>query len=345
MVKGGANLIGQHELAMFDVDRLMEPVSDSNPCGDALDYDLSFLELEMAAQGKPARQMGDSVIAAEAPDWRQVWQLGLELATRTKDLRVGVLLTRSALSQFGYPGLRNGLELLVGYAEFHWPELHPRPDVEDSGDQTVRLNALANLCDPSGLIAEVCQVPLTASRQFGTFTLRDRMETQRSQSTEIDSATIDLAFGDTDPALLYQLGADLDASLKAATGLDAIMKEHVDIIDAVRFEPLMSVLRQCKDMVSRHLKIPQSETVMQPLLPGAEVRSPGEIRGRNDVISILDGICRWYQVNEPASPVPALLERAKRLVSKDFMALIEDLAPDGAAQYRSIAGLAADSGA
>ncbi|BCH19962.1 type VI secretion system protein TssA [Mesorhizobium sp. L-2-11] len=330
---------------MLDVDHLVKPVSDGNPCGDALDYDLSFLELEMAGQGKPARQMGDSVIAAEAPDWRQVWQLGLELATRTKDLRVGVLLTRSALSQFGYPGLRNGLELLAGYVESHWPELHPRPDVEDSGDPTVRLNALANLCDPSGLIAEVCQVPLTASRQFGAFTLRDWMETQRSQSSEIEAASIDLAFGDTDPDLLCQLGADLDASLTAAIGLDGLVNEHVDIIDAVRFEPLISVLRQGKDIVSRHFKIPQSETVTQPLLPGAEVRNPEEIRGRNDVIRILDSICRWYQVNEPASPVPALLGRAKRLVSKDFMALLEELAPAGAAQYRSVAGMAADSGA
>ncbi|WP_192246832.1 type VI secretion system protein TssA [Mesorhizobium silamurunense] len=330
---------------MLDVDHLLKPVSEANPCGEALDYDLSFLELEMAAQGKPARQMGDSVIAAEAPDWRQVWQLGLELAARTKDLRVGVLLTRSALSQFGYPGLRNGLELLAGYVEFYWPELHPRPDVEESGDQTVRINALANLCDPSGLIAEVCQVPLTASRQFGTFTLRDWMETQRSQSSEIDSATIDLAFGDTDPALLSQLGASLDASLTAAIDLEAIAKEHVDIIDAVRFEPLLSVLRQGKDVVGRHQKTPPSATLLQPLAAGGEVRKPEEISGRNDVISILDGICRWYQVNEPASPVPALLERAKRLVSKDFMALLEELAPEGAAQYRLIAGLTGDSGA
>ncbi|MBM2716056.1 type VI secretion system protein TssA [Mesorhizobium caraganae] len=330
---------------MLDVDLLLKPVSDGNPCGDALDYDLSFLELEVAAQGKAARQMGDSVIAAEAPDWRQVWKLGLELATRTKDLRVGVLLTRAALSQFGYRGLGNGLELLAGYVEFYWQELHPRPDVEDHGDQTVRLNALANLCDPSGLIAEVCQVHLTASRQFGAFTLRDWMEAQRSQSSGIDSATIDLAFGDTDPAPLGQLGADLDASLAAGIALDAIVNKYSDIIDTVGLEPLISVLRQAKDVVSRHQKIPKSATVIQPLLPGSEVRNQEEIRGRNDVIGILDGICRWYQMNEPASPVPALLERAKRLVSKDFMALLEELAPEGAAQYRSIAGLAADQGA
>ncbi|MBX4996161.1 type VI secretion system protein TssA [Rhizobium lentis] len=329
---------------MLDIDHLLKAVSDGNPCGDALDYDLSFLELEMAAQGRPGQQMGDSVVAGVAPDWHQVWQLSLGLAARTKDLRVGVMLTRSALSQFGYPGLRQGFELLAGYVEFYWPELHPRPDTEDCGDQTVRLNALANLCDPSRLIAEICQVPVTASRQFGNFTLHDWMETQRPRSSEINSAPIEMAFGDTDPAHLCQLSEELDASLAAALRLDASVKERVDVIDAVRFEPLISVLRQGKDVVNRYQQLPQS-AIMRPPLSHDQIRNPEEIRGRNDVISILDWICRWYHVNEPASPVPALLERAKRLVSKDFMALLTDLAPDGAAQYRTIAGAAADSGA
>ncbi|MGO7564631.1 type VI secretion system protein TssA [Rhizobium johnstonii] len=327
---------------MLDLDHLLKAVSDGNPCGDALDYDLSFLELEMAAQGRPVQQMGDSVLAGEAPDWHQVWRLGRGLAARTKDLRIGVMLTRSALSQFGYPGLRQGIELLAGYVEFYWLELHPRPDTEDCGDQTVRLNALANLCDPSRLIAEICQVPLTASRQFGSFTLFDWMQT-RPRASEINSAPIEMAFGDTDPAHLCQLSEELDATLAAALRLDAEVKKHVDAIDAVRFEPLISVLRQGKDVVNAHQKLPQPAT-LKPSLPHHEIRNPEEIRGRNDVIGILDCICRWYHVNEPASPVPTLLERAKRLVSKDFMALLIDLAPEGAAQYRSIVGVAADSG-
>ncbi|WP_457663912.1 type VI secretion system protein TssA [Sinorhizobium medicae] len=336
---------GKREFAMLDVDNLLKSVGDGNPCGDALDYDLSFLELEMAAQGRPAQQMGDSVQVGEAPNWRTVWQLGLGLAARSKDLRIGVMLTRSALSQFGYPGLCQGFELLSGYVEFYWSELHPRPDAEDCGDQTVRLSALANLCDPSGLVAEICQVPVTASRQFGSFTLRDWMETQRSPSSEINSATIDMAFGDTDQAHLRRLSDELDASLKAAARLEASVKEHVETADAVRFEPVISVLRQCKDLITRHQKLPQSATVVQPSLSPVEMRNPEEIRGRNDVISILDWICCWYKVNEPASPVPALLERAKRLVSKDFLALLVELAPEGAAQYRSIVGVAAESGA
>jgi type VI secretion system protein ImpA len=65
----------------------------------------------------------------------------------------------------------------------------------------------------------------------------------------------------------------------------------------------------------------------------------GDIRDRGDIVAALDRICRWYARNEPASPVPALLERVKRLVSKDFLNLLMELAPDGVGQFRHLAGL------
>ena len=327
---------------MLDADHLLQPVDGSDACGEALDYDLGFLELEMASQGKPGQQIGDAVMAEELPDWREVWRLGLDLAGRSKDLRIGVLLARSALNQSGFSGLRGGLELLAGYVEQFWPDLHPRPDAEDGDDQTVRLNTLANLCDPAGLMAEIRLVPLTASRQFGNFTLRDCIEAQRTQPGEIDPATVERAFSDTDPGQLDRAGADLDAALAAAIRLDAGIKQRVDITEAVRFDPLIALLRQAKELVDAH-RPSAAPAVSAPAEAAAPVSAlSGEIRDRNDVIGSLDRICRWYRANEPASPVPALLERAKRLVSKDFMALLLELAPEGAAHYRSIAGLAAD---
>jgi type VI secretion system protein ImpA len=57
------------------------------------------------------------------------------------------------------------------------------------------------------------------------------------------------------------------------------------------------------------------------------------------VIGLLDRICQWYRTNEPSSPVPILLERAKQMVSRDFIELLMELAPDGAPQFRNVAGL------
>jgi type VI secretion system protein ImpA len=65
----------------------------------------------------------------------------------------------------------------------------------------------------------------------------------------------------------------------------------------------------------------------------------GEVSSREDVIRLLDKACEYFKRNEPSSPVPLLLQRAKRLVSKDFLGIVQDLAPGGVAEVRSIGGL------
>ena len=50
---------------MLDLESLLAPIADDAPCGSDLQYDPAFLELETAGAGKPERQYGDTVIAAE----------------------------------------------------------------------------------------------------------------------------------------------------------------------------------------------------------------------------------------------------------------------------------------
>jgi type VI secretion system protein ImpA len=79
-----------------------------------------------------------------------------------------------------------------------------------------------------------------------------------------------------------------------------------------------------------------SEVVAEPV--------GGRITSRDDVVRMLDRICEYYERNEPSSPVPLLLRRAKRLVSKDFMEIMRELVPDGVAQAEKIRGTDSDAG-
>lgn len=54
---------------------------------------------------------------------------------------------------------------------------------------------------------------------------------------------------------------------------------------------------------------------------------------------MIDKICTYYERNEPSSPVPMLLQRAKRLVSKDYLDIMRDLTPDAVAQAESLGGI------
>jgi type VI secretion system protein ImpA len=82
-----------------------------------------------------------------------------------------------------------------------------------------------------------------------------------------------------------------------------------------------------------------SEGVPQGVGAGAgPKRLSGEITSRDDVIKAMDKIGEYYKRNEPSSPVPLLLERCKRLVHKDFMDIIRDMAPEGLAQVELLRG-------
>ena len=69
----------------------------------------------------------------------------------------------------------------------------------------------------------------------------------------------------------------------------------------------------------------------------------GPLQSREDVIRVLDQVCDWYSKFEPSSPVPLLLQRAKRLVNKNFVEAIQDLTPSGVTEIQNIAGLGSGS--
>ena len=52
----------------------------------------------------------------------------------------------------------------------------------------------------------------------------------------------------------------------------------------------------------------------------------------------LEDICRYFEKHEPSSPVPLLLRRAQRLVSKNFLEVIADFCPDAMNQIEKISG-------
>ena len=71
---------------------------------------------------------------------------------------------------------------------------------------------------------------------------------------------------------------------------------------------------------------------------GAKVSVPGSIRSRDDVVRTLDRICEFYNRTEPSSPVPLILYRARRMVTMNFMELINELTPDSVTTVKVVTG-------
>lgn len=64
----------------------------------------------------------------------------------------------------------------------------------------------------------------------------------------------------------------------------------------------------------------------------------GQITSNEDIHKALDMIIVYYEQNEPSSPVPLLLKRAKRLVGRSFVDIIRNISPDAMTQVQMVSG-------
>ena len=62
------------------------------------------------------------------------------------------------------------------------------------------------------------------------------------------------------------------------------------------------------------------------------------VHSREDAVRAIDEIITYFRDSEPTSPVPLLLGRAKRWVSMDFLAILEDFSPDAAREAEKLRG-------
>jgi len=347
-------------MAALDLERLLEPVSDDAPSGESVEYDEQFLELDKLSRGVAQEQdaAGNVVREGEGPDWPEVERITLELSEKSKDLRVALFLTRARLSTTGLPGLQDGLELIAGYLEKYWPSLHPALDPDDNDDPSARLNTLASLCHADGVLRNLRTAPLTQSRQFGRISYRDyaiahgTMAAPAGQTEGLpDASRIEAAFADTDLAVLKAARESSEAALAAVERIDEALSEAIGAGQGIDFDPLRRLIREIEGVLDPQLAKREGDEAEEGAAadghgePGARPAASGgggasgAIRGRNDVVAMLDRICRYYADHEPSSPVPMILERTKRLVTMSFMDILKDLTPGGVQEFGVIAGI------
>jgi type VI secretion system protein ImpA len=69
----------------------------------------------------------------------------------------------------------------------------------------------------------------------------------------------------------------------------------------------------------------------------------GIVRTRQEAIAALDAVAEYFKRAEPSSPVPIFIDRAKRLVSKNFLEVLADIVPTAVPQAREAGGLKGDN--
>jgi type VI secretion system protein ImpA len=346
-------------MSSINVEKLLQDVSAEEPCGPALNYDAAYVELEQAIQGKPEQVVGDSIIPAEEPDWKDVRRRAAELAERTKDLRVLLYLTVASTKLDGLPGLRDGLTVMKGVLEKYWDKLHPQLDPTDNNDPTERMNIIAAVAvppetfgDPLAVQRRVMEAPLASSPQAGRFGLRDLKIAKGEippppEAKPPDQALIDAAFTDTKTEDL-QAAADAGVqALELVKGIDAVLTEKAGsgkAPDLSRFESLLKeVIAVLQTYLSRRGIGSAPEGGSGGSGGGGGGGGGGALAGQvgstRDVLLALDMVCRYYEYNEVSSPVPLMIKGAQRLVSQSFVEIAKVLTPDTIDRLKAIAGI------
>jgi type VI secretion system protein ImpA len=340
-------------MSIPNLESLLEPISADAPCGADLEYDPAFLELDRLSQSKPEQQMGDTIVPALEPDWKEVGNRALTLLAKTKDLRIAIRLTLARLNTDGLAGLADGLAVTQGVVERFWDGFYPKLDPDDDNDPTFRVNILMSLCDGDTFVDRIRLIPIVSARSFGRFSLRDMAiasgELPPPPGVEPPkTAAIDGAFTECPLPELQSTADVVRAAVASLAAIEAFVGEKVGASNGPNFAKLVEVLRAVEKIVAMQLgrRGVQTEGAGEAGVQGgggggAAGGGPsisGEINSREDVIRVLDKICQYYQRCEPSSPIPLLLQRSKRLVSATFMDIVRDLAPDGLTQIENLRG-------
>lgn len=352
---------------MINVDDLLKPIADGKPCGEDFTYHPSFQNLEAISRGKPETQFGPG----EEPDWKEVRDTATEVLGQSKHLAAGILLTVSLLKTGGLDGFRDGLAVMRGLTERFWADVYPKLDPEDNNDPTERLNILNNLSsggEPYKVTTHLKQAVLCDSPAMGRITLQQIITAKEKSGkaegsggtpgakADPDQNQIQAAFQDAGPDAARASLALVDELIGHAQGIESFLETTLGAGRGVNFESLNKLLAEMKRAIEPHAvggatAADAAGTTIHGGGAGGAAGRPvasggpgvsGSIQTRADVIKALGLICDYYRNTEPSSPVPLILQRAQRLVDKDFMAIMTDLTPDALTQLRVITGTKAE---
>jgi type VI secretion system protein ImpA len=335
---------------------LCESLSADAPCGVDLE------DTQLLASFDAYRLFGRDTLLSAETDWSEIRQRSLDTLAQSRDLRVLVHLAAATLRLEGIAAFCAVLKVAERWIIEHWESVFPRV----SDDALLRKNALSCLADPVAIVAHFRRSAIVSNRQFGVVTLRD-MELEPGQPDSMDEqqgATdprrIEAALAATPVPELEALVAVLSSGANSLDMIVANMQQHAGPQFTPEFTALAKPLIRMRKHLAEHLgtRVRTNSTLQETNVHVAVTSMPedpmsvtdayrgtgaGEISSRQEAIRAIDAAVLFFRKYEPSSPVPILLERAKRLVAKSFMEVLEDIAPDGLAQARIIGGSRGDA--
>lgn len=329
-------------------------------CGEDLEYDPLFLTLQQAALGKAEQQFGDTIIPAEAADWREVERLAFALLERTCDARILAYLTRAWTELRGVPGYAAGVSVIADALDGDWDALHPRLDIDGETDPLPRMNALASLCAVQETASSLRSARLLDG-MHGQLSLREAEAVSEGarEADQIYPGGRERLVEKLRQAWLQQSAEllavdDARESLRRIQACVATRLGHEWVPDFAGVLRSLDVVAQAwAGAAQPQSAAPAASTdASGASAPGAshapaQLADAGAARGarhdwrdasietREEAMLMLAKVSAYFEAHEPSHPAPFLIRRTQQLISLNFHDILKNLAPQGLEQFES----------
>lgn len=334
--------------------------------------------LEPASRAARMKAIEAGGSGAVEMDWQGVLEQAQELAGSGRDLRLLVIAARAMANEGGLDGLTAGLSLLTQTVTQYWDSVHPALRENPSKREAAlrRINALYQIeSTDNGVLGDLEFNSLLNPRGLGPITGGDlamgglnrnsflnecpkglgereladllaKHEARVNRVTAACRATMAERPGD-----LETLFAALTGAQAAVAALEAALEPHVaENGIGMKFGAMSQFLGRiantvgaAKSGVTPAAEEPEMATALPTangaIRPTPSAAAPGQISSRRDVERSLDLIIDFYERTEPSSPIPHLARRMRKMVPMNFMQLMEEIAPSGMKEFRSVAGV------
>lgn len=308
--------------------------------GPNLEYDPRFLELQQAAAGKPETQFSD----AQPPVWSAVQQQAEGLLAESRDIRILFYWLESTLRLNGLNGLAPVVMVLANWIRSQWDTFHPALDPVDD-DPFERLNALALLAARGSLFQAFRESSVLKSAHFGHVCVRHFEYAYEWAEPKQGEPSLSkpqlLALVESDEVNQSELSLQIAQARDAFTQLLSVLQSKVAPTDLPDFSLILDRLQ----LISQNLSEPVAQTTQVAAtgtakpLKAEPAAASSSISSRQQAIDYIDLVCEYLEKNEPSNPAQLLLRRSKRMLNRDFIELVRELAPDALNDVARIFGI------